>query len=75
MFARLREPSLKEASLSQNPPGVRDGGGVARQFRLAEEAFGRLVGRLEFAARVQSDPLRVMRLHAFGDIAALGRQP
>ena len=43
--------------MSQSPPGGRGGGDVARQFRLAEEAFGRLVGRPEFAADIQSRPI------------------
>src|SRR5271163_4787185 len=75
MFASRREASLKKASLSQSPLGGRGGGGVARQFRLAEEAFGRLVSRPEFAAHMQSDPSRVMRLHALGDVVALRRKP
>ena len=74
MFASLREPSLLEASQSQGQPGGRNGAGVACQFRLAEEAFGCIVGRPEFAARMQSDPSRVMRLHALGDIVALGHE-
>ena len=67
--------ALPEASLSQSPAGGPSGGGVARQFRLAEEDFGRLRGPLEFAAHKQGDPSRVMRLHAFGDIVALGCEP
>src|SRR5271170_7338113 len=74
MFASRREASLKKASLSQSPPSGRGGGGVARQFRLAEEAFGRLVGRVEFTAHVQSNPSPVMRLHALGDVCALGHE-
>ena len=46
MFASVGEQASKKASHPQDPPSVRGGGGVARRFRLTEEAFGRLVGRL-----------------------------